>query len=59
MFNPKEHFYCYNPKLQNFLIENGCKIKGTGTNDKTGKVFLCFRKSEDLERLMKEYQNNK
>lgn len=57
MISQNEFFYCYSPMLFNYLrFKKGIPFICTGKHLETHKQFWQFRRNEDLERAVKEYQ---
>lgn len=57
--NKSELFYCYSPKLKQYLCGKGIKFLHKGTNDNTNKWFWVFMKSDELNNVLTEWSLNK
>lgn len=52
----KTYFYCYNPKLKNFLNLNGLTWTDRGINKKTEFPYWMFNQTERLSELILKYK---
>lgn len=53
------YFYCYNPKVRKFLGLAGLRWEWKGVHDNTKRTYWTFERSEELDRLITRYQNEK
>jgi hypothetical protein len=58
MNNDKEFFYCYSPNLHDFLRAHGQRYICAGLNENTMRKFWQYRRTDELNRLLKEYAAN-
>lgn len=53
-----EFFYCHSPKLHAFLQSNGQRYICVGLNENTLRKFWQYKRSADLNALLKEWADN-
>lgn len=52
-------FYCHSPNLHEYLQRNGQRYICVGLNENTLKKFWQYRRSDELHRLLSEWQANR
>lgn len=55
----KDYFFCYSTTLYHFLRANGQRYVCSGLHEKTMNKFWLFEKTEELKRLLDEYDQRK
>lgn len=53
----KDFFFCYNPSLMSYLLEQGLRFITCARHERTNDKFWMFQQSEKLTDALKEYKN--
>ncbi len=52
-------YFCYSPKLNEFLHNNGLSIIGVGNNVNSGRKFWQYERSPKLDDLLSQWSANR
>ena len=54
-----KYYYCYSYPQKEFLKQNGQKYITSATNETTGKRFWLFEGTDELNKLLQEWRDNR